>query len=123
MIDLDAIWTEGDELYCQFALAIWLDGKFGYYDWCALTMGLDLYIRVEPEDQVASDELVDALIAYYRNQSDPRWLSKVQTFISCCDGSYPLAHQERMAELILERVAARMAKSPENCAIITEQEL
>jgi hypothetical protein len=113
MIDLDFI-EEEQTLYCHLALAIWIDKKFSYYDWYALASGLDLYKSVEWEDQVASDRLVDALMAFYRNQNNPSWLYYVSTFIDCCKGNYDLVDQERIAELLLERVDARMAKSPKN---------
>jgi hypothetical protein len=117
MIDLDAVWTEEDELYCRLALPLLL-GYLDYAAWKALAEWMGVFEYIFPDRRDLADETVAAVMV--ANKSN---LLRGVTFCKDLEAHYTEQQQIRIVALLEEPSDSRMEKPPQIRAIITEQEL
>jgi hypothetical protein len=98
MIDLDAIWTPADDLYCQFGLLLCKD-IVTYEQWTSLVRVLCHHRYVYPDDRVLNETLMDVLFNRYKRKA-----SGLMTFVMLVrhiEAHFTDKEQARMLTLLI----------------------
>lgn len=120
MIDLDAVWTDKDELYCQFGAALCLF-IISYDQWKSISEWTGCFKYIYPDRRVVASDLPDILYnkTKIRGAEVFRELWMVVRHI---EAHYTEQDQIRIAAILEEANDSRMEKRPDFHGIIDVQE-
>ena len=104
MIDLDAIWTEADELYCHLGIAFCL-GKMSWQNWRALTSQFAYYQYVLPDDRMLNETLLDTFYASTRKTAAE--MMRFVLLIGNLEAHFTEQDQARMLSILITAGSSR----------------
>lgn len=99
MIDLDAVWTDTDELYCQFGAALVMN-KLTYNQFLKMRGSLLADRYVWPDNRILHVPLVTYLTEYQANCTNVSWFFSLYLNMSHIFAHYTEAEQIRILEIL-----------------------
>jgi hypothetical protein len=98
MIDLDAIWTNSDELYCRFGVALLL-GRIPYSEWKSFAGTYSFYRYVWPDNRYLNNTLLDQV--YGRTKKTASEMMRFVLLVSQVEAHFTEEEQARMLSILI----------------------
>lgn len=98
MIDLDTIWSNTDELYCRFGVALLL-GQIPYSEWKAFCYAYCHYRYVFPDNRFLNNTLLDAV--YAKTSKTPAEMMRFVLLVGQIESHFTEEEQARMLSILI----------------------